>query len=190
MPRRPAPGAVNVAGHVQFHELLVQRVPVFVAHSRRVVIRGLARIRIDQASDKSEFLHAALELGDAVLRTHAGRLRQPANAPENIRKEPALLRDHVVALFDEPLRNFRGFLGHHHLIRPGRKELDVRADFFEQFEMRFPGVKSRLIQERDHFVVADRHFSAAVRSAVREYICLINVERIRRGQMTVDVNYH
>ena len=163
---------MDVAGHVEFHELLVQRIPVFVAHPRRVVIRGLARIRIDQASDESEFLDAALELGDAVLRTHAGSLRQPANAAENIRKQPALLRDHVVALFDEPLRNFRRLLGHHHLIRPGRKELNVRADFLEQFEMRFAGAESRLVQERDHLVVADLHFSAAVRSAVREYIGL------------------
>src|SRR5690242_20843602 len=54
VPDRTAAGAVNVSRHIQFHELLVERIPIVVAQPWRVVIRCLAWIRADQASDKSD----------------------------------------------------------------------------------------------------------------------------------------
>jgi len=187
---RAAARAVNVARHVKLDELLVERIPVFVAERRDVVVRRLARVGIQQAADESESLHAAVEFGDAILRARVGRLRQAANALESVRKKPALLRDQVVALLDEPLRNFRRLFRVHHLVRTRRKQLQVRADFLQQFQMRFAGVECGLVQERDHLVVADFHFSASVGAAMREDVGLVDVERVRRGQMAVDIDYH
>ena len=83
--RIAAAGDVDHRRHVELDHLLVERIPPLVGHRRRVEIAA-GRIGIEVAADEAH-LDAALELGDGVLRRHARRLRQLADADEVLRIE-------------------------------------------------------------------------------------------------------
>ena len=83
---RVARGAdVDHRRHVELDHLLVERIPVLVGQ-RRILPVAARRIGVQVAADEAELLDAALELGDAVGRRHAGVLRQLAHADEVLRK--------------------------------------------------------------------------------------------------------
>ena len=93
--RIAAAGDVDHARHVELDHLLVERKPRLVGHRRRIEIAA-GRIRIEVAADEAHF-HAALELGGAMARIDARRLRQLAHADEILRIERHHARDQVVA---------------------------------------------------------------------------------------------
>ena len=93
--RVAAAGDVDHRRHVELDHLLVERVVPLVGHRRRVEVAA-GRIGIQVAADEAH-LHAALELGDGVLRRHAGRLRKLADADEVLRIERHDPVDQVVA---------------------------------------------------------------------------------------------
>ena len=83
--RIAAAGDVDHRRHVELDHLLVERIPPLVGQRRRVEVAA-RRIGIEVAADEAH-LHAALELGDRILRRHALRLRQLADADEILRIE-------------------------------------------------------------------------------------------------------
>ena len=87
---------VHHGRHVELDHLLVDRIPVAVGQ-RRVLPPAARRIRIEVAADEAQLVHAALELGDAVLRRDARHLRQLADADEVLRVELHRPVDQVVA---------------------------------------------------------------------------------------------
>ncbi len=82
--------------HVKLHQLLIKLVPPPIGQRRRrpIATRGIG---IEIAADKTELLHAALQLADAAVRRHTRRLRQLAHADEVVRIERADTMDHLVA---------------------------------------------------------------------------------------------
>ena len=82
--------------HVELDHLLVERIPPFVGQRRRIEVAA-GRIGIEIAADEAQLLDAALEFADRVLRRHARRLRQLADADEILRIQRADAVDQVVA---------------------------------------------------------------------------------------------
>ena len=94
---RIARGAdVHHRRHVKLHHLFIKFVPPPIGQRRCGPIPA-RRIRIEIAADKTELLHAALQLPDAAVRRNAWRLRQLAHADEIVRIERADAIDHLVA---------------------------------------------------------------------------------------------
>ncbi len=93
--RIAAAGDVDHRRHVELDHLLVERIPPLVGHRRRVEIAA-GRIGVQVAADEAH-LDAALQLGGGVLRRHAGRLRELADADEVLRIERDDAVDQVVA---------------------------------------------------------------------------------------------
>ena len=73
-----------------------ERGPCLAAAVRRFV-HDLVRARVQVAADEAELLDAAHELGNAVRRRDAGRLRQLRDADEMARVHAADARDQVIA---------------------------------------------------------------------------------------------
>ena len=73
--------------HVELDHLLVERIPVLVGE-RRVVPVAAGRVGVEVAADEAELVDAALAARrSAILRRHARRLRQLADADEVLREE-------------------------------------------------------------------------------------------------------
>src|SRR4051812_19710203 len=92
-------------GYVQFDQFLIQWIPPAVGQWR-VAPMTAGRIGVEIDRDKSVSFHATLELGDAIVRLDAGRLRQLADADEIVRIEPGYAMDQLVG----DLRPFRAGL--------------------------------------------------------------------------------
>ena len=83
------------AGHIELDHLLIERIPGFISHRRRVEVAA-GWVRVQVAADESH-LHAALELRRGVLRIDARRLRELADADEILGIERNDTRDQIVA---------------------------------------------------------------------------------------------
>ena len=122
---------VDQGRDVQLDHLLVQRVPVLVAHAGRRRPAALVRVRVDHDADETEIVDAAVDLGERVGDRHAGTLGQPGHAAVARRRQLDAHGDGVVVgldpVVDDLLRLFRV----HQLERSRRQELHVRADFVE-----------------------------------------------------------
>ena len=171
--------------HVQLHHLLVERVPPLVGE-RRVLPVAARRVRVQVAADETELLHAALQLGDAVGRRHARRLRQLADADEVLGIERAAPVDQVVA--DLGPVQAGGRVAHvvRHAGRPRREDRDVGAPLALKLEL-------RVLQRLPDLVVADAQ--GALRRHVRrvaqpgDLFLPVGVQRFRRSRVvpvTVD----
>src|ERR1017187_3236891 len=127
---------VHHGGHIEFHHLLVQRIPMPVGQRRGVPMTS-GRVGIEVAADEAQLAHAALELCRAVGRGDAGGLRQLADTDEVLRIQLAYAVDQLVAdarplrtdrLVAEMMPRRRG---------PRRKYRQVGAALALQFELRF-----------------------------------------------------
>ena len=134
---------MNVARDVELAELLVERIPVAIAHRRRLDSAVLERIRVDQRADEAELGDAAFELRDRIVHRLGGDLRQRSDADEPIRPDPALLMGNVIAFLGEHHDDLGRALRVHHLIRPRREQLNVRAGLVHIFEVPFDAMHRR-----------------------------------------------
>jgi hypothetical protein len=94
---RIAGGAdVHHRRHIEFHQLLIQRIPVAIGQRRGVPVatRG---VRVEIAADETQVPDAPFELRRAVGGGHAWRLRQLAHADEIVRVQPHDAVDQIVA---------------------------------------------------------------------------------------------
>ena len=133
--RHAAPADVDHGGHVQLHHLFVKRIPPFIRDRRRVPVTA-RRIWIEIAPDEAEFHHAPLQFPDAIIRSHARRLRQLAHAHEVLGINHAHAMDHVVAR-DGPVQaglRVANVMPHHR--RPRRKNGEIRAALALELELR------------------------------------------------------
>ena len=100
------PPIVDVTGvdqcrHVELNQLLVQRIPKFVAHAR-CRTGALAGVGIDHATDEAELIDAALKLFDAIGGADTRKLRQTLHAAEPRRVELDLAGDDIVRGLGHP----------------------------------------------------------------------------------------
>jgi hypothetical protein len=86
---------VHHRGNIELDHLLVDRVPPAIGE-RRVGPHASRRVRVEVDADEAELVDAALQLGNAGLRRHAGELRQHADRHEVVRVELADAIDQVV----------------------------------------------------------------------------------------------
>ena len=87
---------VDHRGDVVLDERFVDRKPVPIGQRRRRPVSA-GRIRVQVDGDEPVLLDAALQLRQAGLRVHAGRLRQHAAAGEGSGKETRHAMDQLVA---------------------------------------------------------------------------------------------
>ena len=182
-------GGMDMRGHVELAELLVERIPVAVAERGRLRAAVFIRVRIEQAAREAERLHHALELGQHVADGLARGLRQAADANELVRHQLDGAADDVVGLFGEPVDDARRLGAVHHLERPGRDALAVDAELFGKGQ----------VAERRHFLleiggldlfVGDLGEAAAVLAAMGEDRRLVGPQFRRRADMRMAVDDH
>ena len=175
-------------GHVQLDELFVQRIPEAIAERRRLDAVALARVGVEQAADEPLLLHALLEIRNNRFRIDVRRQRQAAHAAERVRVQLHLLGDDVVGFLDEPFDQPRVLAGHH-LIRPGRDELQVGADLLQLREVR-AAAEHRRVQRLPDIVVIGQVAAAAVCAAMRKYLSLIHIQAVWRCHVSVRIDDH
>ena len=121
-----AAGGMDEPGEIQLHHLFPQRIPIFVAERGRAVV-AFAGVGIDQQSDESEILDAAVDFRKAESDGRAGSLRDRAHALKAVGKRLHLLGD-VIVIRDRPrLHDLDGLFGVHQLERAGAKETARRC---------------------------------------------------------------
>ena len=138
---------VHHGRHVELHHFLVDGIPVAVGE-RRVLPPAAGRVRVQVAADEAQLVHAALQLGDAVLRRDARHLRQLADADEVLGVELHRPVDQVVA-DARPLRR-RGLVAEmvRHAGGARREDGEIGAALALQFQL-------RALQALADLVVAD-----------------------------------
>src|SRR5580692_5170206 len=82
--------------HIKLYHLFVQRIPVTIAQ-RRILPVAAGWIGVQVAADEAVLQHAALQLGDAILRRYAGGLWQHADTDKVTRKQCTDAVDQLVA---------------------------------------------------------------------------------------------
>ena len=69
---------MNKPRNIHLHHFLVKRIPVFIAHRRRLAV-SFARIRVDHDADEAEIVDATIDLVKGIFYAYAGVLRQTAD---------------------------------------------------------------------------------------------------------------
>ena len=179
---------VNVSGDVELDQLFVQRIPEAVAERRGFDAAALARIGVEEAADESLLLDALLQVGNDRRRVDVRRQRQAADAAERIGVELHLLGDDVVGFLDEPLHE-PGMLARHHLIRPGRDQLEIGAHFLELREVGAAAEHRRVERFLDVFVIG-QVAASSVGAAVGQDLSLVDVQTVWSGDVAVRVDDH
>jgi hypothetical protein len=137
---------VDHGRNVELHQLLVERIPPAI-RERRVGPVPARRIRIEIAADQAERFDAALELGHAIRRRHARRLRQLANADEIVGIEPAAAMDQIVA----DLRPCKADVGIADVVAhaggPRREDSEVGAAFALKFELQLQALANLVVAD-------------------------------------------
>ena len=147
---------------VELDELLIERIPIAVAHARRFLARILIGVGIDQAADEAELFDAALKLGQHDVDRLARELRQHQHAGEAFGIELHRAVDDVVAFLMEPLDDLARTLAVHHLERARRQQLQIRADALEHAEVPAGGHFLLVGVMQDLFVRYLRHAPAVL----------------------------
>src|SRR5262245_24021285 len=75
---------VNESRNIHLNHLFVERIPIFIAHRRRLAV-SFARIRVDHDPDKTEIVDATIDLVKGVLDAYAGVSRQTADSTKFLR---------------------------------------------------------------------------------------------------------
>src|SRR5262249_25962165 len=114
--------------------LLVERVPPLV-RERRVLPVAAGGGGGQVAADEPVFLHAPLQLGDAIGRRHAWGLRELADADEARRKKRADTMDQLVALLRPVQAGRRVADMMPHAGRTRREDRYVGSAFSLQFQL-------------------------------------------------------
>src|SRR5271170_4617614 len=102
--------AVYQRGNVEGNQFLPQRIPIWIAESRRSP-KTFARIGIHQKPDKAHVLHAAIDLIEGNFNWLPANLRQGSHAAESGRMLLNVAMDDVVLelnpeiyIFEAPMR--------------------------------------------------------------------------------------
>lgn len=116
---------MNERGDVELAERVPDRVPEAFTQGRGLRA-ALIGVGVEQRPDEAVLGYAAAQFVRPAGRAGLHALRHSGHATEPAGLQPAGAGDGVIGLFREPLDQF-GLLAVHHLVGPGRDELDVNA---------------------------------------------------------------
>ena len=178
-----AAGGMDQAGEIQLHHLFPERIPVFVAERGRTVV-AFPWVSVDQESDESEILDAAVDFREAESDRRAGGLRDRADALKAMGERLHLLGD-VVMIRDRPrLHDLDRLFGVHELERPRREELHVGADGIHDAQIALGvGVIA-------HPFVREFLRRGAMRPSCRHLVRFPLVQLRRRADVGVNIDDH
>ena len=171
-------------GYVLLLHLLVERIPVLLAHRRRGVL-PLARVRIDHDADEPQVVDAAVDLLERVGHGRSVALRQARDAPEPVRLVLHRQRDRVVVRLAEPVHDLVRLLRVHQRIRAGRQESHVRPHVVQQL-----GVAFARSLPTGHGLRRDAWVPLAVEPAPIDEERLVLTHLRPRNQMLMRVDNH
>src|SRR4029450_5405311 len=125
---------MNKPPNIHLHHFLVKRIPVFIAHRRRLPI-AFARIRVDHDADEAEIVDASIDLVKGIFYAYPGILRQATDGAEFFRFHLDLQRQRVVDRLAIPMNDLLRLGRVHHRVGSGGDKCEVRPDLVENFRM-------------------------------------------------------